>query len=151
MITKTYLTSSELLARAEQIARHVEPTGTLRIYGVPRGGIPAAYLLSKCIPDSWVTNNPEDADIIIDDIIDSGATALRHAMYKAPFFGLIDKQNADADIGWVVLPWEVTDKDTDEHDHAARLIQHKGGKAAPALVERILKIVQEEIKNAPRE
>jgi GTP cyclohydrolase I len=108
----------------------------LKVYAIPRGGIPAAYLLTKYRPVRLV-DNPADADIFVDDIIDSGATATRYTngYPDTPFFALVDKSNEDfhaaADIGrktWVVFPWEKTVSDSDESatDNIKRILQYIG-------------------------
>lgn len=73
---------------------------TLRYYGVPRGG---AYISAMLNP----VDTPEEADILIDDIIDSGETMEKYkALYPSkPFHALIDKR-IDTQLGWVRFPWE---------------------------------------------
>ena len=58
---------------------------SLKYYGVPRGG---TYISAMLNPVS----NPDEADIIIDDLIDSGKTRINYAKYNKPFIGLFDKQ-----------------------------------------------------------
>ncbi len=82
----------------------------LLVYPVPRGGVPVAYLLSKFraameIIDE-IPENPIDLGrqvVVVDDIIDSGATRKRFSKY--PFYALIDKQVV-RDSKWWVFPWE---------------------------------------------
>ena len=74
-----------------------------RIYGVPKGGMIAAGFLTQAI-NTWET---ESADIILDDLIDSGAT---REIYKQKyphkqFVALIDKQKRGLN-SWIVFPWE---------------------------------------------
>lgn len=95
------------------------PQEKVKVYGIPRGGVPVAYLLSKYQHIALV-DSPEDADLFVDDIIDSGRT-LENWCDSFPgkaFFALIDKTNpaglcngGDAqDLirsgGWLVFPWE---------------------------------------------
>ena len=85
----------------------------LRLYPIPRGGIPVAYLLLAVFPDRFsIVDHPVDADIFIDDICESGRTRAKWtADYPAtPFFVLIDKLDHD-DVHftrdtWVEFPWE---------------------------------------------
>ena len=107
------------------------PNAALRAYAVPRGGVPAAYLLQGLV-GFHITSDPADADIFIDDLIDSGSTCERYCdEYPGkPFFALIDKREGDvAHVGqWVVFPWEVTDEGADDSgtDVITRLLQLVG-------------------------
>lgn len=102
----------------------------VRIFGVPRGGIPVAYMLAEKWPHgkAVVTYRETDADLIVDDIIDSGATAARYFSTGLPFVALFNKQN---DIRWkdkwLVLPWEINDDvDSSATDIVTRLFQYIG-------------------------
>jgi len=92
-----------------------------KFYGVPRGGVVVAGLTGN------PTNNIEEADVIIDDLIDSGKTLERYAKYNKPFVALIDKRK-QKDIGWIVFPWEAKEQDTNEtiEDNVTRLLQYFG-------------------------
>lgn len=103
----------------------------ITIYGVPRGGIPAAYLVMHAYHQldtcgCSITDNPSTADYIIDDLIDSGATKRRYYEHGAPFFALIDKkeQSVAYKPDWIVFPWEVgEDGDQSATDIPMRLLQ----------------------------
>ena len=106
-------------------------TGMLKVYPIPRGGIPVAYLLKGSFGIE-ITDNPAEADLFIDDIIDSGATYERYAnRYPGvPFIALIDKRDMTSNYfgKWVTFPWEVGEK-TDDHsmsDSIIRLLQFIG-------------------------
>lgn len=73
------------------------------IYGVPKGGMIATGFLRKAI----TTYDPKEADIILDDLIDSGATREKYKqMYPhIPFVGLFDKQKENI-TDWLIFPWE---------------------------------------------
>jgi len=107
------------------------PAGALlRAYAVPRGGVPAAYALRQHCEFELV-DRPEDADVFIDDLIDSGATCERYCDEHPgkPFFALIDKrENTEFKGLWIVFPWEVTDGGADEsgNDIIVRLLQLVG-------------------------
>lgn len=110
---------------------HTRPAGALlRAYAVPRGGVPAAYALRQhCEFD--LVDRPEDADVFIDDLIDSGATCERYCDEHPgkPFLALIDKrENTEFKGLWIVFPWEVTDDGADEsgNDIIVRLLQLVG-------------------------
>ena len=102
--------------------------GAVRLYGIPRGGVPAAFAVSKHSDDFVVVDKPEDADIFIDDIIDSGATRDKWVagFPTKRFFALVDKTAFEhADWSWVVFPWEETVESGIE-DNIRRLIQYVG-------------------------
>lgn len=116
----------------------VRETPTLRVYGVPRGGTLAVTYARICAPHMQVTHvlEPEMADVIVDDIIDSGRTRdyWQTRFPDKPFIGLVDKTKpADADLGWVVFPWEqapgatsAEDKERDAWDTVVRMLEHIG-------------------------
>lgn len=121
----------------------------LKIYGIPRGGIPAAYALKAISQHGYViVDAPATADIFIDDIVDSGTTKNKYAVEypETLFFALIDKQR-EPDDKWYVFPWE--HKAGNEHegvtDNIQRIIQYigedvtRGGlKETPARVQKAL-------------
>jgi GTP cyclohydrolase I len=82
-------------------------TGPFKIYGVPRGGVAVAYGLCHALQrkevDAMPVGHAGDADIIVDDVIDSGATMERHK--GKPFYALVDKRRSP-DASWEVFPWE---------------------------------------------
>jgi hypothetical protein len=102
--------------------------GNLKVYPVPRGGVPVAYLLKMLLPNIQIVDNHWDADIVVDDIIDSGRTRDHHNIANgAPcFYALIDKTDPDCKYSkWVVFPWELQTEEgpeTVEHN-ITRLLQ----------------------------
>ncbi len=97
------------------------PKGTA-FYGIPRGGaIIAAILLGM---GANVVQKPEEADVIVDDIYDSGATTERYRKYCKPFAYIIDKRREHRNA-WISFPWE-DEVQKDAEDHVARLIQSLG-------------------------
>lgn len=108
----TKLTWNDLRARAAKL-----PYGAA--YGVPRGGVFAALLHGN------VADSPEQADFILDDIVDSGRTRERWKASGKPFHALVDKTNGDAGIGWVQFPWEA-EPASDVEDSVVRLLQYIG-------------------------
>jgi GTP cyclohydrolase IA len=91
----------------------------LKWYGVPRGGQPLAALLNP-------VDTPEEADCIIDDLIDSGGTRAKYIQkYQKPFFALFDKQKEpELKNKWLVFPWE--DKSESVEDNFTRILQYLG-------------------------
>lgn len=106
----------------------------LLMYGVPRGGIPAAALVAAAMSRNLVTcqlvNEPELAHAFIDDIIDSGATrdSFARTYPGVPFLALYEKGVGETRKEWLVFPWEVSRSAGDEShtDIATRLLQFVG-------------------------
>jgi hypothetical protein len=103
---------------ASKIIRAEKPSGSLRVYAIPRGGVPAAYLVAAFLPQLVFVNSAAEADIFIDDIIDSGVTKASFCdEYPGrSFYALIDKTEpaVAARYGWVVFPWESADRSEDD-------------------------------------
>lgn len=89
----------------------------LKMYPIPRGGVPAAFALAATDRRFEIVTKPEDADFFIDDIIDSGTTMKQwcDAYPGKPFVALIDKTNHECpwQDQWVVFPWE-RDEEVDD-------------------------------------
>jgi GTP cyclohydrolase I len=89
-----------------------------KYYGVPRGG---SYIAAMLNP----VNTPEEADFIIDDLIDSGATYEKFRHYGKPFIGLFDKRKEpELADKWLVFPWEL--KEEPAEDNFVRILQYLG-------------------------
>jgi len=89
-----------------------------KLYGVPRGGAIVAGLTGR------VVATPGEADVIVDDIVDSGATRDRYVkQYGKKFWALYEKKPGD---GWVVFPWEHEDPTRDNADIVIRLLEFIG-------------------------
>lgn len=140
MTKKIHLTNTAVAAMAGHLADTIlsvngdEPCA---VYGIPRGGVPVAYLLAQ---RSGITavNTPEEADFLVDDIIDSGVTAdLWRTRYpEKAFFALINKNSVESicngeeskkylSAGWLVFPWE-GNEDGSIEDNIRRLLQFVG-------------------------
>jgi GTP cyclohydrolase I len=80
------------------------------IYGIPNGGM----ILCAFLNHATITHKPIEANIILDDIIDSGKTM---GDYKARFpgkqyYSIINKLDSKNDYTfyknkWIVFPWEM--------------------------------------------
>lgn len=106
----------------------LDTTKPVKCYGVPRGGVSAAYALASEFHINLV-DNPAEADFFFDDIIDSGATMERYCeeFPGKPFLALIDKTDPSCEYkgAWVVFPWEATAEGSIENN-IARLLQYVG-------------------------
>jgi len=99
------------------------------LWGIPRGGAIIAGLTGMAV------DKPEDADIIVDDIIVTGKTRDRYAHLAKDFFALIDKNQQCPflptgklwhDAGWIVFPWEADDTEKDILETVVRQLEHIG-------------------------
>jgi len=88
-----------------------------KYYGVPRGGQIVAGITGNAV------DTIEEADCIIDDLIDSGATFERYKQYNKPFISLIDKR-IEYHNKWVIFPWE--NEEGNVEDNVRRLLQYFG-------------------------
>jgi len=93
-----------------------------KAYGVPRGGQPIAALF---VP----VDTPEEADVIVDDLVDSGSTRAwyRERYPGKPFYALFNKLGEDNSLRdtWLHFPWEEND-DTPAEDNFVRILQAIG-------------------------
>jgi len=127
---KYYLNHREIerLASAAIAPHLIRRDCQTTVYAVPRGGVPAAYAMAAAGLNIRLVDVPEDAELIVDDIIASGATRERYAHLKVPFVSLIDQRKESIYSGrWIVFPWEATDKKDDSFsDNITRLLQFIG-------------------------
>lgn len=98
---------------------------TLSVYPVPRGGVPATLALLGSSLNLVLVDDPAQADFIMDDLIDTGATVAKFAHYGKPFFALIDKRLTPDLPYWIVWPWEGS-APSGITDHITRLLQYVG-------------------------
>lgn len=120
-----------------------------KLWGVPRGGAIVAGLTGRAV------DTIEEADYIVDDIIDSGSTKERYSTYGKPFWGLINRSEHKE---WVELPWEETDPTADLEDTVKRQLQwigedctRDGLKDTPKRVLKALKEMTVGYKEDPKE
>lgn len=86
------------------------------IYGVPKNGM----LLTAFLKNARATYFPHEADLILDDLIESGATRdrFKSKFPHIPFKALIKKKPGDP---WIWFPWE---REEAPEDAVIRLLQH---------------------------
>lgn len=127
---KIYIDFNMLRAFAFTVAEDIRknilqmPGTPLKVYPVPRGGVPAALALTQHL-NLVLVDDPAKANFIVDDLIDSGATMERYKEYLVPFYALLDKRSAPYKDKWIVWPWE-TASDGDIEDNIRRLLQYVG-------------------------
>lgn len=134
-MTPTYVTPTQIYIEAVRLAGelHLDPK-TDTIYGIPRGGVPVAMMLSG-MSGCRFTLDIAEANVIVDDIIDSGTTMHAARIIKraerddrkltARFGALFDKRHAQWAGQWLVMPWEGGSFGSGE-DIITRLLQYIG-------------------------
>lgn len=115
------LTNLDIQVLALSLADRVRKYNPSKIYGVPRGGIPIAYLVAGMLGVS-VVDSAECSDVIVDDIIASGKTRDRFASLEKPFEALIPEP---APGEWYVFPWE-GDAEGSAEDVPTRMLEYIG-------------------------
>jgi GTP cyclohydrolase I len=130
-MSKLILTNKMVSYLATALAARIHcllPEAT-KVFAIPRGGIPAALAVAGRHGNLQLVDDPAEADLFIDDIIDSGDTMRRwcNEYPGKPFFALIDKTEKDGEFNgrWVVFPWEETAEGSIE-DNIRRLLQFIG-------------------------
>jgi hypoxanthine phosphoribosyltransferase len=105
----------------------------LKVYGVPRGGLFCALILCNLNRSMRLVDDPCDADIIVDDIFDSGMTKLRYNKinHNAIFITLFNAKQFNNE--WVTFPWEVLDTTGGIDDAIIRICQHSNNESEEAV------------------
>lgn len=102
------------------------------VWGVPMGGIPVAALVARLMGVEHLLIPPttrEQRVLVVDDLVDSGATLQpfvdrdfpTDALFRKPHSSLAD--TAEVVDGWVVFPWE---REQGPESAVVRLIEHIG-------------------------
>lgn len=112
------ITWDEIRERVAEVAQVLQANKQRLIYGVPTGGSYVAGLLA-CGHGFAVTDDPSEADAIVDDIVDSGRTRERHTPHKKPFLALFVRGNGEP---YYRFPWEGISSGGPE-DAVVRLLQ----------------------------
>lgn len=112
---KINITWKEVFERANKI-KSKYPQNT-KYWGVPRGGQVVAGILGNAV------DTIDEADVIVDDLIDSGATLEKFKKYNKPFEVLIDKR-IEYQNQWLVFSWETNEGGIE--DNITRLLQYFG-------------------------
>jgi GTP cyclohydrolase I len=121
------LTVADIQKQILQWWEHDYPPGwTPRVWGVPRGGWNIAMLMEYMMLAKQV-ETVDEADVIVDDIIDSGSTRDTYlARYpEKRFWAPYDKTNEDSALPWLVFPWEGS-AHQDGKDLVTRMLQFIG-------------------------
>ncbi len=123
--------TTRAISIAQKIARQLSPTDGVSIYGVPRGGIPAALLVLRALhlmkQPAELCENPEDADVFIDDILATGDTHRRYRQYTLTGAATFHTLVTSTGDGWYVFPWErMQDEGQGPANNIVRILEYIG-------------------------
>jgi len=131
------LSWAELQARCRAVADEVaKPPGVQCVAGVPRGGLVPAAIIAERLRLPLVSIDAVEAlgrrVLVVDDLIDSGATAARFvdrcafvALFRKPWSPFQECASFTVDR-WLVFPWEVDAGEAPAVDAVLRLLQVAG-------------------------
>lgn len=109
-----------------------------KVWGIPRGGIPIAFLCAS-VWNMELVDDPKDADVIVDDIIASGATAKRFDdLYGKKVWAPYHADNSEV---WYTFPWESSIKH-ERQENATRLLQSTGREVTPDNLEILIQYAE---------
>lgn len=112
----------------ENIHPHLAFDSPVYIHGVPRGGVPAMFLVKEILQQRYgltsrIVEDAGEADLIVDDIVDSGETKskMKSLNPTAIFISLFEKKDE-----WLVFPWEKEDEADGPEENIRRLLEFTG-------------------------
>lgn len=125
---ETFVRDTESLAElVKEGYKHGASYGS--IYGIPRGGVPVAVILSSKLGLPLVDEVQPDS-LVVDDLVDSGKTLEKYpdndtaVLYAKPHSR--DKANYQVAVleGWIEFPYEQTNEDVEENFR--RILEYLG-------------------------
>lgn len=127
-----HLTWADVTEAARDLANRHSHSDLTGVYGIPRGGSTVAALVAPLI-GLPLLDEVQPGSLIVDDLIDTGATAERSkrddcvldALYRKPWAPAHLAPAARQTSDWLVFPWE-GDNGADITDALTRLIQYLG-------------------------
>lgn len=131
------LTYLDVQKAAVKLAKRITEEGKGKaIYAIPRGGVPAAMMVMNYLPPGFgLVDCPSEADIFIDELVDSGTTARLYSSRGKPFYALYSKSRQVPSAVrfaeelspncFVVFPWEGSAEGS-ATDIGIRLLQYIG-------------------------
>lgn len=73
-----------------------------KVWGIPRGGVHIAQILEK-YSLAQIVDDIKDCDLVVDDLVESGATKKRYENLGYEVWCPIIKEDSS---DWIVFPWE---------------------------------------------
>jgi len=111
------LTWDDIQTEAARLASRWQTANITGVHGVPSGGAPVACLVAGHL-NVPVVDTPTDTTLVVDDLVDSGATLTRYtgrtdALFRKPHSPAHLAPQARTVDGWLVFPWENDSTPTD--------------------------------------
>ncbi len=128
MSNKIKITYERLQQDVATLAKTINKDDYTGLYGVPRGGVPVAALLSLHLGLPLV-DEPTEGTLVVDDLVDSGKTLEEYenndiaVVYTKPHSPEFARYSVDVLDGWIEFPYENTESDVD--DYVERLKQYQ--------------------------
>jgi len=127
-----HLTWQNIRTEAARLASRSQGRNLQQVYGVPTGGAPVAILVADILGLPLAEQPIEGVTLIVDDLVDSGATLSRYrsqgfvvdALYRKPYSPTDLAPFATEVDEWLAFPWERDDGEPT--DAVIRLLQHIG-------------------------
>lgn len=139
MVRTINVTWADCYRAAEQLWRRIQIDPPAYIYGIPRGGCHAALMVQSLAHRDgqhiMVMDHAVGGALIVDDLVDSGATLQPYVDKGYDVDALFRKSVSPLDLcpasvgvdGWAVFPWELgQDEGTGAEDIVVRLLQFIG-------------------------
>lgn len=115
--TKIDISVEQLFQAIDKIISEYHITGQTKIYGVPTGGLYIAmYIAGRT--GARLVEDPEDADVIVDDVLDSGATREKFRGYQKPFIPVFIRNGQ-----YLVFPYERIQRKDEIEDLVIRFFE----------------------------
>lgn len=123
-----HVTWIEANHEAHRLAARWEGQNLTGVYGIPAGGVPVALIVSRLL-DLPILEAPEPGCLVVDDLVDSGATFSRYpqrkdALFRKPWSPERVAPDATEVDDWIAFPWEKADGAPE--DGIVRLLQYVG-------------------------
>jgi GTP cyclohydrolase I len=123
-----HVTWLEANHEAIRLANRWEGANLSGVYGIPSGGVPVALLVARLM-DLPILEAPQRNALIVDDLVDSGATFANYdgpkdALYRKPWSPTDVAPDATLVDEWIAFPWEKNDGAPE--DGIVRLLQYVG-------------------------
>lgn len=119
----------DIESECKRLAARWQSASLSGVWGVPSGGSPVALIVSDLL-EIPILDEPEQGCLIVDDLVDSGATlepyvgAYVDALYRKSHSPANIAPRATLADEWLIFPWEKDDGDP--RDIVIRLLQYIG-------------------------
>jgi len=93
-----YIDKKEFDDLVQELLLNLEKLNVKKIFGIPRNGCIVALALEK--HGMEIVQKPEDAQALVDDVVETGRTFKEYMKYKTPLLSLVIKKPGDEWIKW---------------------------------------------------